>query len=399
MSKKPDKNPIVTFRIFSTQPRPHEIQAYLDDKGCGGSRNLAVMQALLGYVDLNQTTRIHKVDPYSGITLYVSKAKLAEVTFYSERTVQYALKDLADHKVIKKLDKHPETGCYRFKLNIYDPYLAFLEANPDHPKNQVRILAATPEQQQDDKNAMDKGEQEILEGGAGDALIKELKEFTCEIPPPIPNKCSSRSEGDGEENQHRSQPEEDNPIEQSEAVKPRDETPKKPKTGQKVNPLHHVFNSSSPDLPDLVEQFHSTFTNNRPTQYLVAAHSRFCTSILNDLFREPSLADAFPDPDDRAQACVNVLATAFQKLPFDRSDPPRSPAYFREYSGQEAISKSIPLVINHGVTGEAEPEPEPTPKLPQSQLDSELQRMYEEQWGKNWREKRQRAIERPGRAV
>ena len=114
------------------------------------------------------------------------------------------------------------------------------------------------------------------------------------------------------------------------------------------------------------------------------------------MFREPSLEDAFPDPDARAEASVKVLETAFRKLPIVKSDPPRSPAYFKAHSGQEAISKAIPVVIRQDWSDDPDEPPPPTENEIEEhlalELDPALVAMYENTYGPNWQETRARLM-------
>ena len=139
-----DKNRMIPFLTF--RPHPTGITAHLKEKNCFSKCNKAVFRELLDLTDLNETERIHdQLDPYSGTTFHISRQKIADESGYSPRQVRYALKELCKAKVIKKLDKHPENGCYRYKLTIYDDAIEYLEANPDHPRCQVETLAVSPE--------------------------------------------------------------------------------------------------------------------------------------------------------------------------------------------------------------------------------------------------------------
>ena len=190
--------PFLTFR-----PHPTQIRSYLEERGCFSKANKAIYRELLDLTDLNETECIHDdLNLYSGITLYVSRQKLAGESGYSLRQVSYALKALRDCKVIKQLDKHPETGCYRYKLQIYDDAIEYLKANPDHPRCQVETLAVSPEQIQayaesamamfdrlesleSLKNAENEGRQSMQGGSADIAHKKDYKEGKKQGPHPL----------------------------------------------------------------------------------------------------------------------------------------------------------------------------------------------------------------------
>lgn len=159
-----------TIPLLAFRPHPTDTTAYLKEKGCFSKANKAIYRELLDLTDLNETECIHDdLDLYSGITLYVSHQKLADESGYSLRQVSYALKELRDCKVIKQLDKHPETGCYRYKLLIYGDAIKYLKANPDHPRCQVETLAVSPEQiEAYTKSAMDtmRGSFRVFRGNA-----------------------------------------------------------------------------------------------------------------------------------------------------------------------------------------------------------------------------------------
>ena len=190
------------------------------------------------------------------------------------------------------------------------------------------------------------------------------------VPPPIlPEDDSSRGQEDGKNHEKHS---------------------RKAKDVQ-----HEVFTSASAEL---AQEFHRIFGSGFPTRRQIKTHSNACIELLNELYDEPALNDAFPDPDTRADACVKVLAKAFRKLPIPKSDPPRSPAYFKAHSGQDAISKAIPVVI-HAEWSDEPDEPEPEPPTEREieehcalEIDPTVQEMYETMYGPNWREKRERQI-------
>ena len=376
-----------TIPLLNFRAHPQGVRAHLEEKGCFSKSNKAIYRELLDFTDLNETKRIHDdLDPYSGITFHISRQRLADESGYSKRQVTYALKELCKAKAIKKLDKHPETGCYRYKLTIYDDAIAYLKANPDHPRCQVSTLAVSPEQidaltksamnlldrvetLKPPKTDQDEGGQALQGEGAGTAPKEDCKERKTSSPPSIPRDDSSRRQEDGK-----------NPVKHS----------------QKAKDIQHgVFTSKSAEL---AQEFHRIFGNGFPTQRQIKTHSNACIELLNELYDEPALKDAFPDPDSRADASVKVLAKAFQKLPISKSDPPRSPAYFKAHSGQDAISQAIPAVIHAEWSDEPdEPEPEaPTESEIETHLaldlDPTVQEMYETMYGQNWREVRERKI-------
>ena len=376
-----------TIPLLNFRAHPQGIRAHLEEKGCFSKSNKAVYRELLDFTDLNETTRIHDdLYPYSGITFHISRQRLADESGYSLRKVTYALKELCEAKAIKKLDKHPETGCYRYKLTIYDDAIAYLKANPDHPRCQISTLAVSPEQidaltksamnlldrvetLKPPKTDQDEGGQALQGEGAVNAPKKDCKERKNGSLPSIPRDDSSRGQEDGKNPERNSQKDKD--------------------------VQHGVFTSASVEL---TQEFHRIFGSGFPTQRQIKTHSDPCIELLNELYDEPALKDAFPDPDSRADACVKVLAKAFQKLPISKSDPPRSPAYFKAHSGQDAISKAIPAVIRAEWSDEPD-EPEPQP-LTESEIeahcalemDPPVQEMYETMYGPNWREKREREI-------
>ena len=183
-----------TIPLLNFRPHPQGIRAHLEEKGCFSKCNKAIYRELLDFTDLNETERIHDdLYPYSGITFHISRQRIADESGYSPRQVRYALKELCNAKVIKKLDKHPETGCYRYELTTYHDAIEYLKANPDHPRCQVSTLAISPEQIDAlTKNAMnlldrvetlkplktdqDEGVQALQGGGAVTAPKEEYKE-------------------------------------------------------------------------------------------------------------------------------------------------------------------------------------------------------------------------------
>ena len=146
----PDTHKIVPFLRFSTPPLG--LKAYLLDKGVpadevGTAR--AVLKELFEYVDRNETTRVHDVDPYTGITLHMSVRRIADEMDKSMSYVQSGLKTLRDNKIIEHNTQDKLSGCWSYKLKCYDPAIQYLEAHPELPKCTVKELVPTQEQQEE----------------------------------------------------------------------------------------------------------------------------------------------------------------------------------------------------------------------------------------------------------
>lgn len=304
-----------TIPLLAFRPHPTDTTAHLKEKGCFSKANKAIYRELLDLTDLNETECIHdNLDLYSGITLYVSRQKLADESGYSLRQVSYALKELRDCKVIKQLDKHPETGCYRYKLTIYDDSIEYLKANPDHPRCQVETLAVSPEQIQayaeraraifdrlesleSLKNAENEGVQTLQGRGADIAHNKDYKEekntpYTAAalerniLEPTTPPQQHEVVDLDGTTRQH-----------------PKPETVEEEKNSLRPKEGEGVFYSLSFSLADKFAGEAAEYVDDG----LRNERTSVIEGILWDMFRDADVVKIYPDADRRAEACTEVM--------------------------------------------------------------------------------------------
>ena len=308
-------NPHKTIPLLAFRPHPTDITAHLKEKGCFSKANKAIYRELLDLTDLNETECIHEdLDPYSGITLYVSRQKLADESGYSLRQVSYALKELRDCKVIKQLDKHPETGCYRYKLTIYDDSIEYLKANPDHPRCQVETLEPSPEQirayaqsamdlldrlesLESPKNAENEGVQTLQGRGADIAHSKDYKEEKNNthtaaalerniLEPTTPQQQHEAVDLDGTARQH-----------------PKPETVEQEKNSLRAKEGEGVFYSLSFSLADKFAGDAAEYVDDG----LRNERAGVIKGILWNMFRDAAVVKIYPDADRRAEACAEVM--------------------------------------------------------------------------------------------
>ena len=305
--------PFLTFR-----PHPTQIRPYLAEKGCFSKRNQAVYRELLDLTDLNETQRIHDVlDCYSGITFYTSRRRIADRSGYSLRSVSYALAELRHAKAIKQLDKHPETGCYRYKLFVYDDAIEYLKANPDHPRCRVTTLEPLLEQMMETcakkmmdlldrfenlkplESAQNEGVQTLQAGGAVTAPNKDKKKEKKDYPAAPTSLDGELLAGDPE-----------TPAQQHESVdldtgvkQDAPERVKGEKNSLRAKEGQALFPSAGFSLADwfageAAEYVDSGLRKERAGQIEVT---------LWNMFHDPTVAETYPDPTRHAEACVEVV--------------------------------------------------------------------------------------------
>ena len=333
-----------TIPLLAFRPHPTDITAYLKEKGCFSKCNKAVYRELLDLTDLNETECIHDdLAPYSGITLYLSRQKIADESGYSLRQVSYALKELRDCKVIKQLDKHPETGCYRYKLTIYDDSIEYLKANPDHPRCQVETLAVSPEQiEAYTKSAIElldrfdglkppdiaqnEGVQTLQGRGADIAHNKDYKEEKNTphaaalerniLEPTTPQQQHEVVDLDGTTRQH-----------------PKPKTVEEEKNSLRTKEGEGVFYSLSFSLADRFAGDAAEYVDDG----LRKERAGVVEAYLYQMFRDAAIVEIYPDADRRAEACIemiNVWITAVKHLEY----PPDQIGFIKTKRGRKILA-------------------------------------------------------------
>ena len=332
--------PLITFR-----PHPTDITAYLKEKGCFSKANKAIYRELLDHTDLNETECIHdNLDPYSGITFHVSRQKLADESGYSLRQVSYALKELRDCKVIKQLDKHPETGCYRYKLTIYDDSIEYLKANPDHPRCQVSTLSISPEQIQayaesamamfdrlepleSPKNTENEGGQTLQGWGADIAHKKDYKEEKNTL------HTAALERNALEPNTPQQKNEVGVDLDRTATKHPEPETVEKEKTLLRAKDGKGVFVSVSFSLADKFAGDAAEYVDDG----LRKERAGVIEAYLYEMFRDAAIVEIYPDADRRAEACAEVMKvwiTAVKHLEY----PPDQIGFIKTKRGRKILA-------------------------------------------------------------
>ena len=398
-------NPHKTIPLLAFRPHPTDTTVHLKEKGCFSKANKAIYRELLDLTDLNETECIHDdLDSYSGITLYISRQKLADESGYSLRQVSYALKELRDCKVIKQLDKHPETGCYRYKLTIYDDSIEYLKANPDHPRCQVETLEPSPEQirayaqsamdlldrlesLESLKNAENEGVQALQGRGADIAHNKDYKKekntpHTAAalerniLEPTTPPQQHEVVDLDGQTRQH-----------------PKPETVEEEKNSIRLKEGEGVFYSLSFSLADKFAGDAAEYVDDG----LRNERAGVIEGILWNMFRSRAATEIYPDLDKRIGACAEVMKvwiTAVKHLEY----PPEQIGFINTKRGRKILADAKVKVFGteknrqKWATGEHE---DPTigtdtKKVPTADTDKgwtkEAIETYEQMLGSDWRD-------------
>ena len=333
-----------TIPFINFRPHPTDTTAHLKEKGCFSKANKAIYRELLDLTDLNETECIHDdLDPYSGITLYVSRQKLANESGYSLRQVSYALKELRGCKVIKQLDKHPETGCYRYKLTIYDDSIEYLKANPDHPRCQVETLEPSPEQIQayaesamamfdrlesleSAQNAENEGVQALQGWGADIAHNKDYKEEKN-----TPHTAAALERNILEPPAQQEQHEVDLDGTTRKHLEP--ETVEEEKNSLRVKEGDSVFVSVSFSLADRFAGNAAEYVDDG----LRNERAGVIEGILWDMFRSRAAIAIYSDLNKRTRACAEVMKvwiTAVKHLEY----PPDQIGFIKTKRGRKILA-------------------------------------------------------------
>ena len=140
-----ERTKTIPFLFFSAHPS--YLKEYLIEKDCFNRHTKTVMRELLDQVNLDETIKIHDVDPYAGITNHVSANWIAQESGIGLRNVQFALAELREKEVIEVIGRTATRKIPKYKLNVYQPAHDFMQANPNHPKCQVSIMEAPAQAQ------------------------------------------------------------------------------------------------------------------------------------------------------------------------------------------------------------------------------------------------------------
>ena len=353
-------------------PTHCNLHLFLEAAGIMSSVNKQVLVEMYLLRDLDETEHIHDIDPYNGTTVYVAVPTIAARTGLCDRSVQYAIKALVKAKLLERLDKHPETGCYRYRILIHDPYLQILQDNPDHPTHQSFAAAPTVEHiepQNDPETVTDEGVQQMHRGGATDAPNKELLiEYTPQSPPSSLaastgiEPTEQVGEGITDVDLSDPQPTDTDPV------------PKDEKTSQKVKDA--AFFTSPSFL--LADKFAQDELEHTPDELRKRRAYRFRDQLIK-MFLAPSLAEECPDEAERLQKCVQVLEIWIE-IVLDRENPAESVGFIGTEPGMRALTQARKQVF------------EAYADYQEVELDPNLVAMYETRFGDNWREERAKRI-------
>ena len=353
-------------------PTHCNLHEYLEAAGIMSSVNKQVLVEMYLLRDLDETEHIHDIDPYNGTTVYVAVPTIAKRTGLCDRSVQYAIKALVEAELLERLDKHPETGCYRYRILIHDPYLQILQDNPDHPTHKSFAAAPTVEHiETENAPEMDanEGVQQMHRGGATDAPNKELLiEYT----------DTNSSHSLAASNSIEPTQEVGEGITDVDLLEPNppdtQPSPKDKKTSPKGKDAA-FFTSPSFRLAD---KFAQDEVEHTPDKLRKRRAYQFRDQLIK-MFHAPRLAEGCPDEAERLEKCVQVLSIWIE-IVLDRDNPAESVGFIATEPGMRALTKARKQVF------------EAYADYQEVELDDNLVMMWEQQYGENWREVRAKRI-------